>query len=223
MKQIVATLMLVLFVVAVQAQKDDKQLTPQDPEAKAILDKLSTKTKGYSTITVDFEMRMVNEADGIDDSQKGTIAVKGDKYILNLAGQDVISNGTTVWAVLKEEKEVQISEAESDEEDEGIMNPKDIFTLYEKGFKYVKDDDQTHGDIAVHTIRLHPMKPGDKPYHTILLYIDKAKMQIESIEIKQKDGGVFYYKLTNFTPNKDIPDSEFEFLIPEGYEPIDLR
>ena len=209
-------------VMISMAQTDRDNKTPKDPKAKAILDKLSAKNKSYKSISADFEFRLVNKSEGLDDKQVGKIVVKDEKYKLNLAGQEIICNGQVVWTYLKDAEEVQISEA-SEDEDEGFMNPKKIFTLYESGFKYVLGEDQTIDGVAVNEVRLYPEKPGEKPFHTVLLYINKAKTQIHSVVVKSKDGNTFIYTLKNFSGEKDYPASFFEFKTPAGVEEIDLR
>lgn len=211
------------FSLTVFAQKIDRDnKTPKDPKAKEILDKLSAKNKSYKSITADFEFRLINQVEGLDDKQKGKIIVKNDMYKLTLAEQEIICNSKLVWTYLKDAKEVQISEVSEDDE-QGFMNPKKIFTLYEEGFKYVLGDDQTKNGIEVNEIRLYPEMPGDKPFHTVLLYIDKAKTQIQSVEVKSKDGNIFIYTLNNFSGEKSYQDSFFTFVTPKGVEEIDLR
>ena len=41
--------------------------------------------------------------------------------------------------------------------------------------------------------------------------------------VKGKDGNVYTYKLSNFTPNKAVSDASFVFKTPEGVEEVDLR
>jgi outer membrane lipoprotein-sorting protein len=210
-----------LLAVSVEAQNVPQN--PKDPKAKAILDKLSQKTKGYTSITAEFEFRLLNKAEGIDDKQDGTIILKDDKYKLKLAEQEIISNGTTVWTYLKDVKEVQISEVDEEEEDEVFLNPKKIFTIYESGFKYVLNDEEVRDGKTCHVIKLYPENPGGKPFHTIILYIDKSKNQMQSMEVKSKDGNTFIYTIKSFVENKSYSSTLFEFKTPEGVEEIDLR
>lgn len=216
------TLTIALFSISLIGFSQSSDLTPKDPEAKKVLDKLSAKTKAYSSISANFEFKLTNETEGLNDVQKGSIILKGDKYIVNVGEQEIISNGTIVWTYLKDVKEVQISEVDEDDE-ESMLNPKTIFTMYESGFKYVKDKDKTIGGTGVNVIRMYPLNPAEKPFHTVILNVDKAKNQIHSIEIKSKDGNVFTYTIKDFVGNKTYPDGKFEFKTPAGVEEIDLR
>lgn len=178
----------------------------QDPKAKAILDDLSAKTKSYSTIKADFNYTLENKAEGINETQSGTIALKGDKYALKIAGQEVISDGKTVWTYLPDAEEVQITEVDP-EENEGQINPSNIFTLYESGFNYKFVSEAQ----SIAQINLFPTDVDEAAYHTIKLYVDKTKLQLTKIVIMGKEGDSYTYNIKGFTPNMSIPDSKFTF------------
>ena len=146
-----------------------------DTKAKGILDKLSAKTKAYKTINAEFQFTLNNKTEGINESQVGSVQIKGNKYILSIAGQEVISNGKDIYTILKDAEEVQINNV-PDEDEEGFISPNTIFTLYEDGFKYkyVKEE---NGD---HLINLYPKEVEDKDFHRIVLYVNKAKNQISN-------------------------------------------
>lgn len=192
----------------------------EDMKAKAILDKLSAKTKAYKTIKAEFQFTINNKAEGINESQLGKIQIKGEKYFLSIAGQDVISNGKDIYTVLKDAEEVQINSV-PDEDEEGFISPNTIFTLYEDGFKYkyVKEDK------GLHIINLYPKEVEDKDFHRIALYINKAKNEISKIKIYGKDGSTTTYNIKSFIANAVIPDTQFTFNKAEhvNFEIVDLR
>ena len=192
----------------------------QDQKAKSILDKLSAKTKSYSTIKAEFQYMISNKSEGINESQTGKIEIKGNKYFLSIKGQDVISNGKGIWTILNDAEEVQINDL-PDEEEEDYISPNKIFTLYETGFKYkfVKEEN------GYQIINLYPIKAEDKSFHRVALYINKAKTQISKVKVYGKDGSLFTYKIKTFTANQTIADDKFTFnksKFPK-FEVIDLR
>ena len=191
-----------------------------DVKAKAILDKLSAKTKSYSTIKAEFQYSISNKSEGISEKQTGKIQLKGDHYFLSIQGQDIMSNGKGIWTVIKESEEIQINDM-PDEDEEDYISPNNIFTLYEDGFKYkfVKEEN------GMQIINLYPKAAEEKSFHRIALYINKAKNQISKIKVYGKDGSVFTYTIKSFITNQAIPDSKFTFNKTKypGYEIIDLR
>ena len=80
-----------------------------DAKATAILDALSTKLDALETMKFEFSYTMTNTAENINETKAGSIYIKGDKYRLYIADQLIICDGTTIWTILKEDKEVQIN------------------------------------------------------------------------------------------------------------------
>jgi outer membrane lipoprotein-sorting protein len=195
----------------------------QDVKAKKILDDLSAKTKTYSSMSASFEYKMLNESEGIDENQKGSLTVKGDNYHLEIAGQKIISDGKTVWTVLDEAEEVQVNSVPQGDDVEDFISPTKILTLWEKGFKYGYDSESKLNGAAVDIINLFPEKADEKSFHTIKLYVNKAKKEVDQIVIKGKDGTDFIYSIKEFESNKDIPSANFTFKNTANYDVIDLR
>jgi outer membrane lipoprotein-sorting protein len=192
----------------------------QEQKAKTILDKLSAKTKAYTTIKAEFLYTISNKSEGINESQTGKIEIKGDNYFLSIKGQDVLCNGKSIWTILKDAEEVQINDL-PDEDEEDYISPNKIFTLYEEGFKYkfVKEEN------GVQIINLYPIDAEDKSFHRVVLYINKAKTQITKVKVYGKDGSIFTYKIKSFLTNQSISDSKFTFNKSKhpNFEIIDLR
>jgi len=191
-----------------------------DTKAKGILDKLSAKTKAYKTINAEFQFTLNNKTEGINESQVGSVQIKGNKYILSIAGQEVISNGKDIYTILKDAEEVQINNV-PDEDEEGFISPNTIFTLYEDGFKYKYVKEENGEQI----INLYPKEVEDKDFHRIVLYINKVKSEISKVDIFGKDGTKTTYQIKSFTANTVISDTKFSFNKAEypNFEIVDLR
>jgi outer membrane lipoprotein-sorting protein len=194
----------------------------QDKKAKQILDKLSAKTRSYSAIKTDFSYSLVNKDRKINKVQNWKLWLKGDAYRLDMGDQLLISDGKVVWKILKADKEVEISLPTSGDD---ALNPKNVFTMYEKGFKnkYIKEG--KIGTKAVHIIELYPLAPKTKDYNTIRLYIDKSLMQVVKSEIIGNNGNLYTYDIKKFTVNETTAAGFFSFSKTEfpGFEVNDLR
>ncbi len=198
-------------------------MAQQDAKAKVILDKLSAKAKTFKTVSANFMYELNNPTADISEKQEGSMMSKGEMYNLTIAGQNVISDGTTKWTYIADAEEVQIDDAQLEGE-EGL-NPSKILTIYEDGFKYKFEKEMTQDGKTYQLIKLFPETADDKPYHSALLYVDKIKNEVAKIELKGKDGSNYIYTITSFEVNKEIPDSKFKFNTakhPE-VEVIDLR
>lgn len=175
-----------------------------DPKAKTILDELSAKTKAYTSIKAEFTFT-IEKKDKSKDVQNGKIMTKGSKYKLDIPGHEIYCDGKTLWDYIKEANEVQIKDAVG-EKDDGIT-PSTIFTMYEKGFKYKFESESATQQI----IALYPENPDKKKYHTVKLYVDKAKKQITMVKMLMKDGSTHTYEIKKFETNAAIPDTDFVF------------
>jgi len=198
---------------------------PEVEKAKVALDKLSQQTKGYTTIKAVFSYNLKNKDAGIDETQEGTIHIKGNKYKLDIAGQQVLSDGKAMWTYIKDVNEVQINNLPDPKESEDIIDPSQIFTLYEKGFKYKSQGNVKLDGKTLHQINLFPIDSKGKSYHTVKLFIDETKNQLSSINIVGKDGNTYTYSVKNLTPNVALEDKFFIFDKTKfpGVDVVDLR
>jgi outer membrane lipoprotein-sorting protein len=217
MKKIIFLLSLLLTNYSVNAQVDAK--------AKKILDDVSAKTKTYSSINAEFSITIENKKNKTSDTQVGKLTLKGNKYKLEVNNQTIISDSKTSWTILKDASEVQINTVESKEKETGL-NPSNIFTMHEKGFKYefVKEEKQKNGALY-QIIKLYPEDVKKKNYHTAIITVNKEKSQIISLKILGKDGTDMTYQVKNFNANTAVAESVFVFNEKNysGYEVIDLR
>jgi outer membrane lipoprotein carrier protein len=223
----VILVMLMCITIDTIAQRSGEELTPQDPKAKEILDALSTKAKAYKSFTADFEYVLENKENGINEKQLGKLRVKGqNKYIVQIAGREITCNGETIWTFIEDNNysEVTISDIpDEDDQDGNFMNPTAMFQMYKTGFKYQHDGQVTIDGVKLDVIKMFPMNPGKAPYHTIMVYVDVAKMELASMVVKGKEGNVYTYKLKNFKTNVGLVDAEFEFDEDRADDVIDLR
>lgn len=194
-----------------------------DAKAKAILAGVSKKYRSYATVKADFTLLIESQQANVKETQQGTLYVKANanKYKINMTGQELISDGKTLWTYLKEEKEVQVTNANNSND---ALNPAKIFTIYEKGFKYLYTGDKKVGSKTYQMIDLTPTDIN-KPYFKIRLSIDKVSRQIVTALVLEKNGNKYTYNVKNFTPNASIPEATFGFDSKKypGVEVVDLR
>lgn len=176
--------------------------------AKEILDKVSQKTKSYSTINLTYSL-VHSSPDGANDKTTGTMLMKGKKYKLSILDNVLYCDGTTLWTHMVEEKEVVVSKADND--DSGMLNPSTVLTMYEKGFKYKFIQDRFEGSRAIYVIDLYPENVEKSEYSKVRLSIDKDKSQLWKAEYFAKDGNKYTITVNTFKVNEQIPDASFVF------------
>lgn len=205
MKNILSLLIIAVFVSGSALAQDELQ----DPKAKSILDKVSEKAQGFSTIKASFSYTLSSEKDGTDETQEGSFIKKGNKYKVSMLGTDIYFNGTKRYTHIIDADECQITKPEPGDDD--IMNPNYIFNFYKKGFKYkLKGEETIKGEI-VNKIELFPENPKDKQYFKIELNIEKNTNHIHSMKYFGKDGTSYTIKIKKFTTNEPADDKMFFF------------
>ena len=180
-----------------------------DPKSRAVVDQLIAKSKSWTSFEVDFASVLVNTAGKLNVKQEGNVRVKGKLFNLALTDNTVINDGKAIWTYSKKSNEVTISDpADMDKE----LDPTKLFTIYEQGFKsqFVEEKKAADGTME-QVIKLFPLEPGKKPYHTVIMTIDKAKVQPKVVKVLYKDGNEVTYTLKKFTPNVDLYESVFVF------------
>jgi outer membrane lipoprotein-sorting protein len=194
-----------------------------DAKAKVILNDVSKKYRSYDVVKADFTLLIESRQTNSKDNQQGTLYVKANanKYKISMTGQDMISDGKTLWTYLKEEKEVQVTQVNKSDD---ALNPAKIFTIYESGFKYLYTGDKKVGAKVYQTIDLTPTDIN-KSYFKIRLSIDKAAKQVTNATIFEKNGNKYTYNVQRFVPNAKVPESTFIFDAKKypGVEVVDLR
>lgn len=178
-----------------------------DPKSKAIVDKLMAQAKTWTSFEADFTSRLQSTKDKLDIKQEGNMKVKGKRFRLALDKNTIINDGTTIYTYSKETNEVTLTDpSEMDQE----LDPSRIFTQYEKGFKsqFVEEKADASGAM-VQVVKLFPLDAAKKPFHTVVLTVDKAKTEPRSVQVLYKDGNVVTYTVKKFTANPALADALF--------------
>ena len=213
MNRLAILLILLAFPFMTKAQ--------QDPKAQEILKGVSAKYKTYKSISASFKLNLLDKKSGKQENQTGTVALKGDKYHLTMNDQEVMSDGKTMWTFLKESNEVQVSEAVQEED---ALSPATIFTMYEKGFKTKYTGEKTEDGKTVQHIELYP-EDNKKNYIKILISIVKKDKYLSAAKVFDKNGNIYTYTITKFTPDAPLSDDLFTFNKTKhpGVDVVDLR
>jgi len=216
MKKLLSVIGLISIVLFASAQVDQK--------AKSILEKVTKTTQSYASMQATFDYVMDNKEMEIHETNKGTIVMKGDKYLLKLAdlGLEVYCNGKSVSTYMKDANEVTISPIDSESGE--MMNPSKIFTIYESGFNYKFVEEKLVAGKGVYVIDLFP-QTKEIEYSKIRIEIEKDRMLIRRADMFAKEGNVYVVNVKDLKTNVEAPDVIFNFDKAKhpGVEVVDLR
>ncbi|MCW3120587.1 MAG: outer rane lipoprotein carrier protein LolA [Flavipsychrobacter sp.] len=193
-----------------------------DPKAKAILESVTKKVNGLKSLKANFSISLTGKGGKVNETKKGSITLKGQKYHVLISGQEIISDNKTVWTYNKEAKEVQISNFNASEQ---TMSPAKLLTnFYDKEYKYSYKGEKKTGAKTYDLIDLQPLDKSKK-YTSIELMIDKATSMIAGGNITEKNGNKVQYTVSNVVTNSNVPDTEFTWNAKShaGVEAVDLR
>ena len=196
--------------------------TQNDPEAKKILDAVSTKFKTYKSPQATFTYKVENAQGKALSTKKGTVTMKGNKYKVKMDGMEIISDGKTVWNYDKAANEVTINNVDASG---SAMTPQKLLTnFYDKDFLYKLNGEKKEGKKQVQEIELTPTDKT-RPFHKVYLMDDKNAKSLYSAKFLEKSGGRYSYTITDMKSSASVSDKDFTFDKSKypGVEVVDLR
>ena len=205
-------LILILLVIL------NNNIFAQNQIAKEILDKLSTTTKSYKNISLEFILLIENKNQDIKNQEIGSLVLDGNKFRLIMNNQIIINDGKSQWIYLTDINEVQIIENDTTE---NIISPNKLFSIFEKDYKYNYVATKSVKGKNLQVIDIFPKKSQE--FMKISSEIDTLNNQIRKITIYDKNGFTYSYSITSFKTNTKIEPIIFNLTDFPNAEVIDLR
>lgn len=216
-KLLLISLILLIPVLTVFAQNK-----PSEKKARRILKELSLKYKKYKTIEAHFSFTLNNPQDHINEVQSGVLYVDpaGNKYHLQLNGQELFSDGKLTYTYLKAQKEMQLANVDTNTD---AINPAKIFSMYETGYDASYSKEVQQGKLKLDVIDLIPQH--SKKIVKAQISVLKRQRQIYQVRLFDKSGNQYTYTVNQFIPNPALSPDIFVFNKKNypGVEVIDLR
>jgi outer membrane lipoprotein carrier protein len=215
MRKLYLIMALLISGSVVMAQKND-------PAAKQVLDAVSAKFKTFNSVQAGFAYKVEDAKGKVMSTKKGNVWMKGNKYRVSFGGQEIFSDGKTVWNYDKNSNEVTINEVDASG---SALTPQKLFTnFYDKDFLYLLNGEKK---IAGKTMQEIEMTPTDKSksFHKVYLQVDKAAKTIYSTKVLENGGNRYTYTVSNMKTNGAVADNQFAFDKNKypGVEVVDLR
>jgi outer membrane lipoprotein carrier protein len=179
-----------------------------DPAAKQILDQASAKIKSYKSIQAAFTFQQQDAQGATLGTKKGTVFMKGSKYVVNITGQEIYCDGKTIWTFDKAANEVTITKVDPGSP---TISPQKLLTnFYDKDFLYKLNGEQKMGTKIVEEIEMTPIDKTQN-FHKVYLYVDKKSHLVTSGKMLDKNGNRFIYIINNLNGNANLSDASFIF------------
>jgi outer membrane lipoprotein carrier protein len=193
-----------------------------DPAAKQVLDAVSAKFKTFSSVQAGFAYKVEDAKGKTMSAKKGTVWMKGNKYRVSFGGQEIFSDGKTVWNYDKSSNEVTINNVDASGT---ALTPQKLFTnFYDKDFLYLLNGEKKVGAKTMQEIEMTPTDKS-KPFHKVYLQVDKAAKTIYSTKVLENGGNRYTYTVSSMKTNAALADNQFAFDKKKypGVEEVDLR
>lgn len=204
MKKIIVLLLLIIGASNISIALDKSKIYKD----------LQAKYGNISSILVEFHSEKFPDIKGI------LKASKGNKFMLELQGRQIISDGKTVWNYSEEEKNVFIQDFEEFGEDFWVENFFFEFLNSYKPGKMWKESSTNNEQIYV----LDVIPDGELVHNLehVRLYLDKTGKKIKAVSFD------FGYKkekwwIDNLKANPSFSANTFKYKTKEGIEVIDFR
>jgi outer membrane lipoprotein-sorting protein len=191
----------VLSVVGLNAQQQN------DPKAEAILKKVAAVYQSYSTIKASFTLT-TTPVSGRASVEKGSVWLKGKKFRLDYASQEIYCNSLFTWTYSTDDAEVT---KENFKLRDNSITPNEIFTIYNKGFKSKYEGPIVRNGKNYDVIQLVPKNAANYSY--VKLEIDKLTNKIQRVIQHYKNGTEVAIEVTSMTPNTVLAETFFEWSV----------
>ena len=194
----------------------------QDKKAEQILDAMSAKYKSLKTFNANFTYGVEGANAKLTNVFTGNVIVKGNKFKLKTAGQEIFNNGKELYTFVKETNEVNISELNTN--DENDFSPTKIYTIYKKGYKYAFKEEKKIGSQTYEVVELSPTTTKAN-VAKIQITVNKRDKSIKTWKVWDKSGKRTVFRIDKFIPNVAASDATFNFDKKKypGVEVVDLR
>lgn len=185
-----------------------------------ILNDLADKTNSYKSIKVGFIYKMVNVSSNINEQTEGSLIVAGNKYNLKIAGQEIVSDGKTIWTYIADANEVQINEVDEEES----FSPTKLLSSYSDDYTAELEKEINENGRALYLLKLKP-KAKNSGFDFVHLKIDKTKLQVVAFILYDFEKNVFSYLIKEYLTDVALDAKAFSFDTAKykGVDIIDMR
>lgn len=204
------TIILLFFAsITLSAQTDYNKHEDSDPKAISIIESIKDDFESYDAHKFEFSLDI--EYPGHEgQNMSGHLIQSGEKFVLDMDERKIISDNQSVWVFLKERNEVQINDADFDEESD-LMKPSDLFKLYNSGkFAFALSFVGKENGQAINQIECKPLD-DDSEYSKMRITINERDNVINRMKIFFKDGSRMTMTIADHIRGFETSDKTFVF------------
>ena len=190
-KSIIACLILLFATQAITAQNN----------AEALIRLVVDQLKSHKNVEMVFNYQISPDGKNLGESEKGHAWLQGEAYKIEMANQQTISDGKTIWSYLIEDEEVMVSNAT-----DGTDNtPLKLLTSLDESYVATLTGIDAQG---LATIELANPKGQ---YKRVTLKINTKKVELKNADIYMEDGSKVVVNVEEMKFDQQLDDKFFTF------------
>ena len=190
-KNIIACLLLLFAAQAVSAQNN----------ADALIRVLVDQIKSHKNVEMAFNYQLSPDGKNLGEAQKGHAWLQSEAYKIEMAEQQTISDGKTIWSYLIDDEEVMVSNAS-----EGTDNtPLKLLTSLDKSYVASLTNIDAQGIASIE------LANPKGQYKRISLKVNTKKAELKSADIYMEDGSKLVVNVEEMKFDQKLDDKFFTF------------
>ena len=183
--------------------------------AEKIIRALVDQVKVHKNVEMTFNYQISPDGKTLGESEKGHAWLQGEAYKIEMADQQTISDGKTIWSYLIDDEEVMVSNAS-----EGSDNtPLKLLTSLDESYV------ATLAGIDAKGVASIELANPKGQYKRVTLKVDTKKTELKSADIYMEDGNKVIIDVQEMKFDQKLDDKFFTFdeIKHPGVDVIDMR
>lgn len=190
-RNIIASLVLLFATQVVSAQNN----------ADALVRLVVDQVKSHKNVEMAFSYQISPDGKNFSDSEKGHAWLQGEAYKIELADQQTISDGKTIWSYLVDDEEVMVSNAS-----DGTDNtPLKLLTSLDESYVATLTGIDAQGNATVE------LANPKGQYKRVTLKINTKKTELKSADIYMEDGSKAVINVEEMKFDQNLEEKFFTF------------
>ena len=190
-KNIIACLVLLFATQVVTAQNN----------AETLIRLMVNQVKSHKNVVMAFNYQISPDGKNFGDSEKGHAWLQGEAYKIEMADQQTISDGKTIWSYLIDDEEVMVSNTS-----DGVDNtPLKLLTSLDESYVATLTGIDNQG---IATIELANPKGQ---YKRVTLKINTKKTELKDADIYMEDGSKVVVNVEEMKFDQQLDSNFFTF------------
>lgn len=199
------------FVLAAVLCAGQTAAQPSTPEAVAR--RLQQRYGTVRTLKADFVQSIGGQ------QHRGTLAVRGPAFRLDLGDQTLVTDGRTMWSYSRDDRQVVVQDYDDGQVGFSVGQ---LFTDYLRVFRVTGASTARLAGVRHDVLSLRPRQSGSS-VRDATLYVRSSDAVPTRVRVHDRNGGTLQFDVSNVRLNTSIAASTFRFDAPRGTETVDLR